>query len=109
MKNMFMAMAITAMPLMAAQAATPAAQQIVVKDEILHIKVNGMVCDFCARSVEKTFSKRKDVSKVSVDLDKGFVTLALKPNHALTDAKISSMFLDAGYKVTGIHHIPLMP
>ena len=40
------------------------------------ISVKGMVCDFCARGIQKTFNKRDEIKKVDVDLDKGKVLLA---------------------------------
>ena len=40
------------------------------------VSVNGMVCDFCARGIQKTFNKRDEIKKVDVDLDKGKVLLA---------------------------------
>lgn len=40
------------------------------------VSVKGMVCDFCARGIEKTFNKRDEIKKVDVDLNKGKVLLA---------------------------------
>ena len=40
------------------------------------VSVKGMVCDFCARGIQKTFNKRDEIKKVDVDLDKGKVLLA---------------------------------
>ena len=40
------------------------------------VSVKGMVCDFCARGIQKTFYKRNEIKKVDVDLDKGKVLLA---------------------------------
>ena len=37
------------------------------------VSVQGMVCDFCARGIEKTFGKDKRVSKIDVDLASGKV------------------------------------
>jgi copper chaperone CopZ len=37
--------------------------------------VNGMVCDFCARGIEKTFKKDINVKNVDVDLDSGTVMI----------------------------------
>ncbi len=40
--------------------------------QIVIVDVQGMVCDFCARGIEKTFNDDKDVKKkVDVSLDKG--------------------------------------
>ena len=40
------------------------------------VSVNGMVCDFCARGVEKAFAKDPDVMKIDVDLELGSVLIA---------------------------------
>ena len=45
-------------------------------DITIHVK--GLVCDFCARSVEKTFSKTKVVEHINIDLDNGVIGLELK-------------------------------
>jgi copper chaperone CopZ len=70
------------------------------------VQVNGLVCDFCARSIEAMMKKRTDVSGVHVDLDKGEVHLALKPNAALDDPALTKMITDAGYSVTAISRVP---
>ena len=42
------------------------------------VKVNGLVCDFCARSLEKTFRKTGKVAGVSVDLTAKEVRLQVR-------------------------------
>ena len=44
--------------------------------QIALVNVQGMVCDFCARGIEKTFKKDKRVKKIDVDLSKGKVLIA---------------------------------
>lgn len=44
--------------------------------QIALVNVKGMVCDFCARGISKTFKKDKNVKKVSVDLKNGKVYIA---------------------------------
>lgn len=44
--------------------------------QIAVVSVKGMVCDFCARGIEKTFKKDKSVKKIDVDLDRGKVFIA---------------------------------
>ena len=44
--------------------------------QIAVVSVKGMVCDFCARGIEKTFKKDKSVKKIDVDLSKGQVLIA---------------------------------
>ena len=41
--------------------------------QVAVVNVNGMVCDFCARGIEKTFYNDNDVKKVKVSLEQGKV------------------------------------
>ena len=62
-------------------------------EQIAVVNVNGMVCDFCARGIEKTFMKSANVKKVDVDLEVGKVLIAYS-----SDTKIS--FEDIKEKIT---------
>ena len=62
-------------------------------EQVAVVNVNGMVCDFCARGIEKTFMKSADVKKVDVDLEVGKVLIAYS-----SDIKIS--FEDIKEKIT---------
>lgn len=75
--------------------------------EFVTVKVNGLVCDFCARSIEAMMKKRSDVSGVHVDLDKGEVHLKLKADAKLDDPTLTRLIVDSGYSVTGIERKPL--
>jgi len=44
-------------------------------DQIAEVNVTGMVCDFCARGIEKTFMKDVNVKKVDVNLEDGKVLI----------------------------------
>ena len=44
--------------------------------QIAVVNVKGMVCDFCARGIEKTFKKDKNIKKIDVDLSRGKVLIA---------------------------------
>jgi copper chaperone CopZ len=74
--------------------------------ETVTVKVNGLVCDFCARAIEANMKRRKDVEKVHVDLDKGEVHLSLKDGNSLTDPALTKLIVDSGYAVTGISRAP---
>ena len=62
-------------------------------EQVAIVNVNGMVCDFCARGIEKTFTKSADVKKVDVDLEVGKVLIAFS-----SGTKIS--FEDIKEKIT---------
>jgi len=68
----------------------------------IKIHVKGMVCDFCARSVEKTFSSTKVVESVNVDLDLGVIKLKLKEGETLSDEKIKKLIKANGYALESI-------
>ena len=70
---------------------------------IININVNGMVCDFCAQSIEKVFMKRDDVKGINVNLEDQKVVLYLKEEANIEDKTLSLIFEDAGYTVEGIN------
>jgi copper chaperone CopZ len=78
--------------------ATPAALMA----ETITANVNGMVCGYCAKAIEKTFLKNAAVQSVKVDLDKKVVSIVLKPKATLTDEEMTKKITDAGYKVVKI-------
>lgn len=72
--------------------------------EIIHVKVNGLICDFCARATEKVFYQQKEVENIKVDLDAGLVTITLKAEQNMNDNTIKKLISDSGYNVVSIHH-----
>lgn len=44
--------------------------------QVAVVSVQGMVCDFCARGIEKTFKKDPAVLRIDVDLARGKVLIA---------------------------------
>lgn len=93
MRPLLIALALVALPLPLA-AATPA--------QLVTVKVNGLVCDFCARSIEAVMKRRADVASVHVDLDRGEVHLRLRPDAVLTDPQLTKLIVDSGYAVASI-------
>ncbi len=72
--------------------------------ETIHVGVDGMVCAFCAKGIEKSFMKQPETEKVDVSLEDKLVTITTKKDATIKDDKITSVITDAGYKVTTIHH-----
>lgn len=66
------------------------------------IKVNGMVCDFCAQSIKKMFGKEDAVEGVFVDLDNGEIIVDYKEGQTISDEKLTKLVVDSGYSVTEI-------
>jgi hypothetical protein len=72
------------------------------KSQIALVSVQGMVCDFCARGIEKTFGKDKTVSKIDVDLASGKVLLAYPIGVEIDQAGIKKKILNNGLNTTDI-------
>lgn len=66
------------------------------------VKVNGMVCAFCAQGIEKKFAKEKSVAKVDVNLGKHSVVIHLAHQEGLSDDRIKSLLQDSGFSVDAI-------
>ena len=71
-------------------------------EDTINIKVSGLVCDFCARSLEKVFLKRGDVAGIRVDIGKGSVVVAMKPGLTIDDATLTRLITDSGYSVNAL-------
>ena len=62
-----------------------------------------MVCDFCARGIEKTFMKDAAVKKIDVDLTKGKVLIAYTSDAEISFDVISQKILANGQNATGMN------
>jgi len=69
--------------------------------QIAIIDVNGMVCDFCARGIEKTFYKDKMVKKIKVSLESGKVLIAYDNAKKISFEEIANIFLNNGQTAVG--------
>ena len=74
-----------------------------IENQILKISVNGLVCDFCARSIEKLFSKKESVESINVDLEKMLITIYLKKGKNINNTTVTMLIKDSGYDVTEIN------
>lgn len=63
----------------------------------LTVKVNGMVCAFCAQGIEKNFNQQEEVQSTKVDLDTMEVTIHLKAGKNLAEEKIKEIVTSAGF------------
>ena len=73
----------------------------------IKIGVEGMVCDFCAQSIQKVFLRQAGVEKVDVNLDIGKVIVKMADvfqddEDGISDERIKQLFLDAGYSISKI-------
>lgn len=67
-----------------------------------YVSVNGLVCDFCARALEKTFGQQEAVDHITVDLDTKIITIFYKDGQTLSEDKITQLITDSGYNVVAI-------
>jgi mercuric ion binding protein len=72
--------------------------------ETIHVGVDGMVCAFCAKGIEKSFKAIPETEKIDVSLEEKLVTVTTKGDTTIKDEKIKQIIKDAGYDVTTIHH-----
>jgi copper chaperone CopZ len=66
------------------------------------VSVKGMVCDFCARGIAKTFQKDKAVQKVDVDLDNGKVMIAYSKSKDISYGEIEKKILSNGQSMSDL-------
>ena len=71
----------------------------------IEVRVKGLVCDFCAQSISKLFSKEKSVKAIDVNLDQGMIKIDLKDGYKMDDTKITKLITDSGYNVERINRI----
>ena len=70
--------------------------------QVVIVDVNGMVCDFCARGIEKTFYDDNLVKKVLVSLETGKVLIAYDNAKKVDFGEIKNIFLSNGQSATGM-------
>lgn len=68
----------------------------------IKVNVKGLVCDFCARSVEKTFGKQDYIEKIYIDLENGYIELEIKDGFNLTNNEIKKFVEINGYTLDSI-------
>ena len=70
--------------------------------QVVIVDVNGMVCDFCARGIEKTFYDDALVKRVLVSLETGKVLIAYDNAKKVNFGEIKNIFLSNGQSATGM-------
>ena len=93
----------TLVALTLALASTLAAAQA---NQSITMKVDGLVCAFCAQGIEKKLKGFAATDGVYVDLEHGLVAMGLKPAQDVPDAELTRTLTDAGYTVKAISRSP---
>jgi len=73
--------------------------------ETVKLKVDGMVCGFCASSIEKKIRANKATADVYVNLENKIVAVSEKSGQKLDDAALKALIADAGYEVKAIERV----
>ena len=74
-------------------------------NETAQISVNGLVCDFCARALEKTFANEDAVEGITVDLDTKIVSVNFNDGANIDDDRLIYLITDSGYNVEAIERV----
>ena len=68
----------------------------------IEMKVNGLVCAFCAQGIEKTLRKNPATEDVVVSLEDKLVAVALKDGMDIQDDTLRTALKASGYDVKSI-------
>ncbi|MFV1984190.1 MAG: heavy-metal-associated domain-containing protein [Thiohalomonadales bacterium] len=71
------------------------------------MRVDGLACPFCAYGIEKKLKAIEGTDKISVDLDKGLVTVNLAEGKELTEEQMKKLFNDSGFTYRSMKKTPL--
>lgn len=70
--------------------------------DTIEMKVNGLVCGFCAQGIEKTLRKNPATDDVLVSLENKLVAISTKDGTDISDADLKKALTNAGYDVKEI-------
>jgi copper chaperone CopZ len=65
--------------------------------ETIEMKVNGLVCGFCAQGVETLLRKHPATSEVIVSLENKMVVVVTRDGASFTNEELTKAINDAGY------------
>jgi periplasmic mercuric ion binding protein len=68
----------------------------------LVLKVNGMVCSYCAQGIEKRLKSMSQTQAVYVNLAQKTVAVDAKPGQKFDAAKVKAEVVEAGYEVASL-------
>jgi copper chaperone CopZ len=68
----------------------------------IEMKVNGLVCAFCAQGIEKAFRRNPAVADVVVSLENRLVAVQTREGADIADPELRETLTDAGYDLKAI-------
>ncbi len=73
--------------------------------QTIKAEVNGMVCAFCAQSIERKMRSFRETRDVFVDLKNKVVAVELKEGQTLLHDTVRAAIKDAGYDVVRLENV----
>lgn len=70
------------------------------------VSVNGMVCSFCAQSIEKRLSALPEAGPLYINLSSKLVAVQPKAGQTLNIDKLRHEIKEAGYDITAVEMVP---
>ncbi len=98
MKKFF---SITALTIILSTSLNAKAEEVDCKNGVT-ANVNGLVCDFCARALEKVFSKREEFDSLNINLDEGIVNISFAEGKTMGDETVTKLITNSGYNVVSL-------
>ena len=88
----------------------PTAQEVLAPSDVLagasvRLKVNGMVCPFCAYGLEKRLGEIASVDAVLIRISDGLVQIRTKRDQELTDQVLEDAVKKSGFTLTEIERL----
>jgi mercuric ion binding protein len=70
--------------------------------ETIEMKVNGLVCGFCAQGIEKTLRRNPATADVFVSLEEHLVAVATREGQDIPDDVLRDALTSSGYDIKEI-------
>ncbi len=88
----------------------PTVQEVLAPSDVLagasvRLKVNGMVCPFCAYGLEKRLGEIASVDAVLIRISDGLVQIRTKQDQELTDEVLEDAVKKSGFTLTEIERL----
>ena len=88
----------------------PTAQELLAPSEVLagasvRLKVDGMVCPFCAYGLEKRLGEIASIDAVLIRISDGLVQIRMKEDQELTDDVLTDVVRKSGFSLREIERV----
>ena len=80
-------------------AASPDAEPV---DQIIVVRVEGMVCAFCAQGIDRSLSKVESVDGILINLKHSLVAVSEEKGFTVSDEDLKAIITDAGFSVVSL-------